>query len=585
VTRAAALQRGRLWATRAVLAGLALSLSAWTLHYRAPASDEGAILTQAAKILRGGLYYQDIDAYPFPLASYLLAGWMALFGESVQSARMLAALVFTAIVLTVHGIALRVVSPGRALRVALALLSLKFIAWPGLSAYFYWDVAFALACVAIALYLGDAPAPRGARLFAVGVFTGLALLTKQTVGITLGAALIVLLLWPALAFGPHAGGASDPATRRHRCAVLCAGAAAALLPALAWFAAHGVLGAMLWSGFVRPFTGYLPTSGLAYDVPLRWWEFGRLRDAAALPYLPEPLWQMLRRGEIPGRDLAPVHAALAEVFARAFYSVIPAVLIAMLWLRRRERSWQPTSARSYALALLAAALLLSAFPRADFPHLISLFPLVAVLIFHLSERLPWPAWQRAGAQVETGAVALLLATTGALGVLHTRNLTHHMQLERADLWVSPENAFVESVVRYVRDEVAPDEGLFVWVHEAQYYFLADRYFGWPFVQLYPGMTGDREGRALAQQLVAAPPRLVVRGLLGIEGIPDPDDYAPNLARAVESLYRSEPRVFERYPPAGPVPPEWLVKVMRARRAPGLHSGRSTTKSPTTRKGR
>ena len=41
-------------------------MSAIFAGYRLGGNDEGALLTAAGKILRGGVFYRDIDAYPFP---------------------------------------------------------------------------------------------------------------------------------------------------------------------------------------------------------------------------------------------------------------------------------------------------------------------------------------------------------------------------------------------------------------------------------------------------------------------------------------------------------------------------------------
>ena len=49
-----------------ILVGLGLCLSIWYAGFRLGGNDEGALLTAAGRILRGGVFYRDIDAYPFP---------------------------------------------------------------------------------------------------------------------------------------------------------------------------------------------------------------------------------------------------------------------------------------------------------------------------------------------------------------------------------------------------------------------------------------------------------------------------------------------------------------------------------------
>ena len=52
-----------------------------------PTGDEGALLVHAAKLLHGGVFYRDVDAYYGPLSPYLLSFAMGLFGEHLSVAR------------------------------------------------------------------------------------------------------------------------------------------------------------------------------------------------------------------------------------------------------------------------------------------------------------------------------------------------------------------------------------------------------------------------------------------------------------------------------------------------------------------
>ncbi|HEM45461.1 MAG TPA: hypothetical protein ENO23_00280, partial [Alphaproteobacteria bacterium] len=72
--------RGEAWIAPSRFAPLLLVAAALLSYLYAdrdlPFADEGATLTAAARILRGDVFYRDIDAYPFPGAAYLLAGAM-----------------------------------------------------------------------------------------------------------------------------------------------------------------------------------------------------------------------------------------------------------------------------------------------------------------------------------------------------------------------------------------------------------------------------------------------------------------------------------------------------------------------------
>jgi hypothetical protein len=120
----------------AVALGLAgAALSWWFATRTQPMWDEGAILTAAAKLLRGGVFYRDIDAYWLPGSAYLAAFAMKLFGEHLSVARALAAVSYLVMVLGLYALALRVVGPHRAALFGLCLICLKIAAWPALTAY------------------------------------------------------------------------------------------------------------------------------------------------------------------------------------------------------------------------------------------------------------------------------------------------------------------------------------------------------------------------------------------------------------------------------------------------------------------
>ena len=169
-----------------VFAGVLLVLTAvqsWSYaSYGLGGSDEGAQLAMAGRILRGDVFYQSIDAYPFPGTQYLLAFAMALFGEHLSVARFLAALVYGGIVVTLYAIALKLVDPKRAALYGVSLFGFKFLAWPAYTSYFYWDVSFLAACIAVLLLLGGSSRDARARLIGIGAATGIAFISKQSIG-------------------------------------------------------------------------------------------------------------------------------------------------------------------------------------------------------------------------------------------------------------------------------------------------------------------------------------------------------------------------------------------------------------------
>ncbi|MBW2280781.1 MAG: hypothetical protein JRG76_00665 [Deltaproteobacteria bacterium] len=548
-----------------VLLGVAAALlSAWWGVHHLPNPDEGAVLTNAVKVLHGGVFYRDIDAYPYPAANYAVALAMAVFGESVGVGRALAGAVFCATVLALYLAAVPLLGRARAALFGTSLLAFKLLGFPVFTTYSYWDLSFCFGCLALPLVLVDGPRRRR-RLFLAGLFLAISFAAKQSVGIYLAAALLLQLALPHvfLRTAPVPG-----RERLRRVGALAAGLAAGVVPLFGYFGARGVLPAMLYSGFVRPFTGYLPTSGIPAGYMLAWWDFGATRaDNVGGIYLPLVPWHLLMAGAAPFEDLYGVYWAALEALARGLYTSLPLVFVWPLWLWLRSwRGGGPVSVetgRLFLLAQLAFGFVLSAFPRADWAHVISVYPVVWLLIF-----ASWTPGRRAARLEAVGVAVLLGVCAGLTGALHAR-ATYHLQLERADLWIEPQTAWLEPVVLEIQRRVPPGAPFFVYGHEAHVYFLADRYNSWPYAQLYPGQTGPGTGRAVVKQLRREPPRMIFRGMLGWPGTPWLPGYAPALHRFLQIRYEEDTAFFERHPPPAGSPPEHFVAgVLLLRKRPG-----------------
>jgi hypothetical protein len=249
-----------------------------------------------------------------------------------------------------------------------------------------------------------------------------------------------------------------------------------------------------------------------------------------------------------------------EIFSRVLYTAVPVAFLAAgaLWLRDRRRGALERDRRLLLLAALSGAVFLSALPRADYSHVISVYPLVLLLLYAL--------WARLGPRtvaLEAGVAALLLLACAALLRVELPWHSHRVRLARADVWVRPEDAWVESVVRFVEAETAEGDPVFVYGQQADLYFLTGRRFAWPFAQLYPGQTGEDGGRELLALLRREPPKLVIRGLLSWPGLPDLPSTVPRVEDWVNHRCEAVPGVFERFPPAaGPAPAWWAVAVLR-----------------------
>jgi hypothetical protein len=542
-----------------VLLAAAAGFSLWLARFGLPGADEGAILTNAGKLLRGAVYYRDIDAYPFPLATYLLAGWLRLFGEHLAVSRGLATLFYLVVVASLYACALRLTGRRRAALFGLSLIPLEYLAWPSFTAFAYWDVSFAFGCAALALLVGARP-DAAARLALAGLASGLAILSKQNLGIYLAGAAGLSLLLAGPLFGAPGGWRSG----LRAALAFGAGVALPLAAAFGYFASQGVLARMLESGLIRPFTGYLPTSGIPFATPLAWWELGSLRDQAAVPYVFHRLWRLLFLGPLGASPFAGSIWLAGEILSRLIYTSVLAAFLgaALLWLRARRDGRLAEISESARFALLAGAIFVSALPRADYSHVIAVYPVVLLLALAVWSRLVAARGAWVG-RLELAGLGTVFALCAAVAVVDAGWHGYRLRLERADTWVTPDDTWVESIVRYVEAETQPGDPIFVYGQQADLYFLTGRRSSWRFAQLYPGQTGEDEGRSLAQLLLRERPKLVLRGLMSWPGLPNLAQEVPRLHALLNQNFERVPDVFERFPmPQGREPEWWVISVLR-----------------------
>lgn len=539
-----------------------------------PVPDEGALLTAAVKILHGGVFYRDIDAYAFPGVSYFLAGMMSLFGEHLSVARGVAGSVYVATVLGVYACAIALMNPKRAALCGLSLLSVKFFAFPIYTMFFYADASVATALLALALFLRHPFEGPSWRLFWAGVLTALSIATKQSTGLYVAAVFALVLAFPGFAHGPR----RRPA-RGLEVAAFGAGLFVALGAGSVYFASEGLFGAMIRSGLLRPFTGYLPTSGVSFLPPLAWWNFGELRSEGPI-YFAQLYLELTLHWTQPGEAMRHFYERIGELGSRVLYSAIPIVfgLCAVIWIRAFQ---QPpvdpeggarnalATGRFFSAAGVCLAITLSAFPRADFIHVITIYPAVVLILFALCRPshlgLGWRSHVDAPSmtqvrrvRIETAIVTLVLMSTTFLATRYDALLTHRLSIDRADLWVKPRDAWLERLVLYIQSHVPEGQPLFVYGHEAHWYYLSDRYSPRPFSQLYPGMTGDETGRELAALIREIRPKVIVQGVLRWPGTPSVPDYTQEFKRELDRLYEINRRAV-RYPPNARVLRVWRLR--------------------------
>lgn len=539
-----------------VLLGLAAAgVSITTLRLWSPILDEGAMLTGAAKLLRGGIFFREVDAFPLPGAWYLLAGAMAAFGESLVTARVLNAAIYTAMVVVSYLAARKVLRPSAAVLYGLSLIALKYWAWPVWSAYIYPDLAIALAMAGFLAFVKSLDGSTRWAPFAAGLLFGASAFTKQTAGIYPGLVALGVLAARGAVAARGSPAWSHIVLRTDTAGTLpyrpvkwyVAGGVVALGVPFIYFAAHGLGWTMIVNALIRPFTGYLPLSGLPYAKMLKLSEFGTLGERTIFSYIPPMTWIMIYL-HYAYTDVWPREAALwAEGSGRVIFVLIPLAFAAGAALLARDclirRRWSVQTGSTLALFLLAAALFVSAFPRADYSHVINVGPAWLMAVFIAGDLLMrgervarW--WRGMVTAVMALGVAAALAGGVLMVVLMYRTCWATIELPRAGrMRVDPWQRQLPVVVDFIRTHTKPGDGLFVLGHEAFYYFVCERYSPWPFAQPFPGQTGPLAGRAVVEAIKTKPMPYVIQGDICLPGLPPILSYAPSLTRYVETHYR------------------------------------------------
>lgn len=557
---------------------LAASLSFIYADRGMPIQDEGSVLAAAVKILRGGLFYRDVETYTFPGVSYLLAGTMSLFGEHLSVARALAGSFFCAMVMGVYSCALALVDERRAALCGLSVLSLKFFAYPIYTMYFWTDPSIAAGLFALALFLRHSFRGASRRLVWIGALTGLSIVTKQSTGIYLAAVFAMVLSFPGFAHGPR--------RRPGRLVELAAysfGLFLVIGSMSSYFASQGVFADMIRGGLLRPFSGYLATSGISFLPPLEWWELGQLKSEGPV-YFSQLFVELVLNTTPPIQSVRNFYLGIGEIGSRMLYSMIPVVFTACAWLWLRafrvrasddaageihEEASALARARFFSAAGATLAITLSAFPRADFVHVISIYPAVALILFALSRPpLLGVGWihaqqmssgvQRRRMRFEAAFVAVLLLTTTVLAIRHDATLSHRLSMERADLWVRPQDAWLERLIYFIESQVPKGDPLFVYGHEAHWYYLSDRYSPRAFLQIYPGMTGDDTGEKIAKMIRDTRPPIIVQGVLRWPGMPPIPAYTRKFKDTLDRLYELDPYAIDD-PPAAQLLRVWRLR--------------------------
>jgi hypothetical protein len=463
--------------------------------------DEGYMLALAEDVRRGFVLYRDVYVdNPLPAAFYVLAGWFGILGSSVWASRVLAVAIFAVFAACVVRIATFVLSRFGVVAVGALLLVYRIWAFPHWQIYSYSSLAVVAITAATAILM-DARDRRGA-LLAAGALIGLATLSKQDYGLTVGAMLgLFLLVRPLLA---------PVAARRHvgtrAATTFAAGGAVVVLPVLVAFGIAGALPALLEQTVLVPLRG--ATSGTYPGLPPLIPLFAQdhvLRDGIG-SYFPAILltlrWESIAAGWAY-RETARWDVALKLAY---YAPLVVSTLAAFAWLpvvgrARAGTTGEEPLARRLLLLAWTGGFLLTLKPPIDWVHLMMIYPptllVAAVLIADAGRRVGRPL-RIVGAGLAGLAIAGALAASVDLGAELRSANRYHMTRPRGGFWTDERyGPIIADVLDYVAATAPPGAPVPVYPVQPMLDFLAGRETAAGFHVIWPFQAPDRDERIIA----------------------------------------------------------------------------------------
>jgi hypothetical protein len=525
------------WAASAALL-LALCRRGLTL------GDEGYLLSQAADILAGKVPYRDIDLFVTPGAWYLIAALFSFTGPSVIATRLAAAacvlgtMVFTRRIVRASGGPLWA-DFGAALVPVFAVW-----AWPAWSFSFYSPWAALAGMASLTCTLEWMRSRRGAWLVLCGVALGLTIAFKQNYGVFAAVGCATAMLLDEIAVAPRGDGNWRPVAGRFaRAALLTAlGGALVVVPLVAWLAHQGALTAAFDSLVLRPFHGFADAHSIRFVRFGDLWRRTQIWDVGGLIYMAVPVTST-------GLKFAWGRSAvtLVEVLHVALYWA-PAFAFAGLGVQglRRLRC-DPSAAERALLAttVFAAAFFLGVFPRADFNHLINVYPpvlamLAAAAAVHFGQGR-WRMWPGRRAAAAFAAFSWLCFAGVAAVWMNDLRKIYWIPLEAPRAGVLVEPLVAESLnheIGLLRSMTAEGEPVFALPGRSMIPFLAERPMPTRYYNYYSVHIGHDDGREAAREIEHSGARVLLADYNNF--FSDPEgllSYGKDLAAYINRTFR------------------------------------------------
>jgi hypothetical protein len=482
-------------------------------------ADEGAVLLMAADVLRGRLPYVDGFHYALPGVFYLAAAAFALAGESIETARALAAVVFGVACGATYGIMRWWWGRPGALLVVLLLVAYRVAAYP------HWQMVgyatLAMTVVLVATWATGEAVRRGSAvgLFAAGMTAALAVLCKQDSG---GAAVLALGVFVLL------GTAGGWGLRVRRACAFGAGGALVAAVFVGWLASQGVAAETFHQTVRLPLQGARSFEYL--QQPALWPLFGRDMQIRrhAFDYLP-PLLLDLHFLWFLQSDLYHRSGIVDVLVKLVFWSPVFVAIAGVVAVGRGWRGAEDQAGvRALLLLVLLAVAMRAAFnPPHDWIHLMVLYPPTLLLAAAL---LAGPARRRGWLRAGLAAVVLVSFGVAAVLVAQARErLDTPLVTPRGTVWgTGPQVRSVAAVIEALGRRADLGEPLAVFPYLPGINFLSGRPPLSRYYVVWPAHVDAGRDAEVRRALDAHPQAPVVYSPSQFPGLPLFREFAPSI---------------------------------------------------------
>lgn len=477
--------------------------------------DEGYLLSQASDILAGKVPYRDLDLFVTPGVWYLIAGLFSFTGPSVIATRiavvgcLLGTMVVTRRIVKASG------GPLWGDFAAGLVPVFAVWAWPAWSFSFYSPWAALAAMAALASTLEWMHSRRSSWLVAGGVSIGLSIAFKQNYGVLAAAGCAAAMLLDEIAVAPSlAAGRRNIARGFARSAVFTAlGASLVLVPLLAWLAHQGALVAAFDSLVLRPFRGFADAHSIRFLEFGDLWRRSQVWTIGGLIYMAVPVTSTELRFAWDPRS---VH--LVEILHVALYwsPVFAFAGLGLQGMRRLRRNPSAAERSLLATTVFAAAFFLGVFPRADFNHLINVYPpVLAMLAAAAAVHFGQGRWRsgvlRRLAAVLAACSFLCFAGLAAIWMNDLRKIYWiPLDAPRAGVLVEPLTAEqLNHEIALLRSMTAEGEPVFALPGLSMLPFLAERPMPTRYYNYYSVHIGHDQGLEAAREIERSGARVIL----------------------------------------------------------------------------